>query len=97
VTDDLRRIAAEDPEIVRAAGRELIALGELLVAGRIEEAVLRIDAARATYPEWAALDQAIAKLDAAARDADRTEANREAALGVLVAVLRTALRGAVGL
>ena len=96
MSDDLRQLWAEDPESVRAAGRELMALGRLLAEGRIEEAAARAEAAAALYPEWEQLDAAAAALDDETGSRKRAEAVREVALKIGAALLRAAVRQALG-
>jgi len=97
VSDDLRRLWADDPEAVRAAGRELAALGRLLAEGRIDEAIARAEAAGALYPEWAELDGAITALDDETAARKRAEAVREISLRIAGALLRAAAHQVVGL
>jgi len=97
MSDDLRVLWANDPDSVRAAGRELAKLGQLLAAGRIDEAIAAAEAASALYPEWAELDQAASALDEATASRERAEAAREVALKIAGAILRLAFRQATGL
>ena len=97
MSDDLRRLWAERPEAVRSAGRELAAVGRLLADGRIDEAIARVDALQADYPEWAELDRAAADLDGAANAQARAEAARQAVLSLVGKGLVAVFRGAIGL
>ena len=96
MTENLRQLWTEDPESVRAAGRELMALGRLLAEGRIEEAAARAEAAASLYPEWEQLDAAAAAFDEETEARQRAEAVREVALKIGSALLKAAVRQALG-
>jgi len=94
---DLRELTDADPEVVRTAGRELAAIGALLEAGRVDEAIARVDAASARYSEWSELDRAIADLDQESTARGRADATRRAVLELVGKGLAAVVRGAVGI
>ncbi len=97
MSDELRRIWGDNPEVVRAAGRELASIGRLLADGRLDEAIARVDALGVAYPDWAELDRATADLEAASATRARAEAAREALLSLVGRGLISVLRGTAGL
>ncbi len=97
MSDGLRQLWGANPETMRAAGRELTAIGRLLADGRIDEAISRVEALGVAYPEWVELERATADLEAASAAQAREDAAREAILSLVGKGLAAILRGAVGL
>lgn len=74
----MRDILAKYPEAVQEAGLRLIALGAELLAGRIDDAIARVQAEGQKYPEWVALDNAAVTINAAVRERAQGEDIRDA-------------------
>jgi len=48
----MKEILERNREAVREAGRRLVEIGAELAAGKIDEALARLETARQTYREW---------------------------------------------
>ena len=88
----MKEILERNREAVREAGRRLVEIGAELAAGKIDEALVRLETARQTYREWEELDRATADIEGVIRDREGMLAVQHV-LGELVGtVLGAALR-----
>ncbi len=87
----MNAILEENREAVRAVGRQLMEIGAVLAAGKIDEAVARVSTARRTYREWEELDQARADIEGVIRDRERMRATRQELAQLVGAIIRAAL------
>lgn len=88
----MKEILERNREAVREAGRRLVEIGAELAAGKIDEALARLETARQIYREWEELDRATADIEGAIRDREGMLAVQHV-LGELVGtVLGAALR-----
>jgi len=69
----MKEILERNSEAVREAGRKLVEIGAELAAGKIDDALARVEAVRQTYHEWEELDQAAADIEGVIRDRDLTK------------------------
>jgi len=88
----MKEILERNSEAVREAGRQLVEIGAELAAGKIDDALARIDAARQAYPEWEVLDQAEADIDGVIRDREGMLAVQHILAEIVGTVLGSALR-----
>jgi len=77
------------------AGLTLLALGAELVAGRIDDALARADAAVRKYPEWTALEEAAIAVRAETREEDRMPDIERAIMRLVWVTVKGAIREAV--
>ena len=88
----MKEILERNREAVREAGRRLVEIGAELAAGKIDEALARLETARQNYHEWEELDRATADIEGVIRDREGMLAVQHV-LGELVGtVLGAALR-----
>lgn len=88
----MKEILERNREAVREAGRRLVEIGAELAAGKIDEALARLETARQNYREWEELDRATADIEGVIRDREGMLAVQHV-LGELVGtVLGAALR-----
>jgi len=88
----MKEILERNREAVREAGRRLVEIGAELAAGKIDEALARLESARQNYREWEELDRATADIEGVIRDREGMLAVQHV-LGELVGtVLGAALR-----
>ncbi len=88
----MKEILERNREAVREAGRRLVEIGAELAAGKIDEALARLETAQQTYREWEELDRATADIEGVIRDREGMLAVQHV-LGELVGtVLGAALR-----
>ena len=64
----MKEILERNREAVREAGRRLVEIGAELAAGKIDDALARVEAVRQTYREWDELDQARVDIEGVIRD-----------------------------
>ena len=88
----MKEILERNSEVVREAGRQLVEIGAELAAGKIDDALARLDAARQAYPEWEELDQAAADIDGVIRDREGMLAVQHILAEIIGTVLGSALR-----
>jgi hypothetical protein len=88
----MKEILERNSEAVREAGRQLVEIGAELAAGKIDDALARLDAARQAYPEWEELDQAAADIEGAIHDRERMLAVQHILAEIVGTVLGSALR-----
>ncbi len=87
-------LKANEAAVLRA-GLTLVALGAELVAGRIDDALARAEAASQKYPEWTALEEAAIALRAEAREEAQTPDIEQALVRLVWATVRSAIREAL--
>lgn len=80
---------------VMRAGLTLVALGAELVAGRIDDALARADAASRKYPEWTALEEAAIAVRAETRDEEQMPDIERAIVRLVWATVKGAIHEAV--
>jgi len=73
----MKEILERNREAVREAGRRLVEIGAELAAGKIDEALARLETARQTYREWEELDRATADIEGVIRDREGGKAASE--------------------
>lgn len=88
----MKEILERNNEVVREAGRQLVEIGAELAAGKIDEALARLDTARQAYPEWEELDQAAADIEGVIRDREGMLAVQRILAEIVGTVLGSALR-----
>ncbi len=88
----MKEILERNSEAVREAGRQLVEIGAELAAGKIDDALARLDTARQAYPEWEVLDQAAADIDGVIRDREGMLAVQHILAEIIGTVLGSALR-----
>jgi len=87
-------LKANEGAVVRA-GLTLAALGAELVAGRIDDALARADAAARKYPEWTALEEATIAVRAETREEERMPDIERAIMMLVWITVKGAIREAV--
>ncbi len=87
-------LKANEGAVVRA-GLTLVALGAQLVAGRIDDALARADAATRKYSEWTALEDAAIAVRAETREEEQMSEIERAILRLVWATVKGAIREAV--
>lgn len=87
-------LKANEGAVVRA-GLTLVALGAELVAGRIDDALARADAASRKYPEWTALENAAIAVRAETRDEEQMPDIERAIMRLVWATIKGAIHEAV--
>jgi hypothetical protein len=85
---------ANEAAVLRA-GLTLVALGAELVAGRIDDALARSDAAARKYPEWTALENAAIAVRAETREEEQMPEIEQAIMRLVWATVKGAIREAV--
>ena len=88
----MKEILERNSEAVREAGRQLVEIGAELAAGKIDDALARLDTARQTYPEWEELDQAAADIEGVIRDREGMLAVQQILAEIVGTVLGSVLR-----
>jgi len=88
----MKEILERNSEAVREAGRQLVEIGAELAAGKIDDALARLDTARQAYPEWEELDQAAADIEGVIRDREGMLAVQHILAEIIGTVLGSALR-----
>lgn len=88
----MKEILERNSEAVREAGRQLVEIGAELAAGKIDDALARLDTARQAYPEWEELDQAAADIEGVIRDHEGMLAVQHILAEIVGTVLGSALR-----
>ena len=88
----MKEILERNSDAVREAGRQLVEIGAELAAGKIDEALARLDTARQAYPEWEELDQAAADIEGVIRDPEGMLAVQHILAEIIGTVLGSALR-----
>ena len=87
-------LKANEGAVVRA-GLTLVALGAELVAGRIDDALARAEAASRKYPEWTALEEAAIAVRAETRDEEQMPDIERAIMRLVWATIKGAIHEAV--
>lgn len=87
-------LKANEGAVVRA-GLTLVALGAELVAGRIDDALARAEAASRKFPEWTALEDAAIAVRAETREEEQMPEIERAIMGVVWAAVKGAIHEAV--
>jgi len=87
-------LKANEGAVVRA-GLTLVALGAELVAGRIDDAMARADAASRKYPEWTALEEAAIAVRAETREEEEIPDIERAIMRLVWATVKGAIHEAV--
>lgn len=87
-------LKANEGTVVRA-GLTLVALGAELVAGRIDDALARADAASRKFPEWTALEDAAIAVRAETREEEQMPEIERAIMSVVWAAVKGAIHEAV--
>jgi len=88
----MKEILERNSEAVREAGRQLVEIGAQLAAGKLDDALARLDTARQAYPEWEELDQAAADIEGVIRDRKVMLAVQHILAEIVGTVLGLALR-----
>ena len=87
-------LKANEGAVVRA-GLTLVPLGAELVAGRIDDALARADAASRKYPEWTALEEAAIAVRAETREEEQMPDIERAIMRLVWATIKGAIHEAV--
>ena len=87
-------LKANEGAVVRA-GLTLVALGAELVAGRIDDALARADAASRKYPEWTALEDAAIAVRTETREEEQIPDIERAIMRLVWATVKGAIHEAV--
>ena len=88
----MKEILERNSEAVREAGRQLVEIGAELAAGKIDDALARLDIARQAYSEWEELDQAAADIEGVIRDREGMFAVQHILAEIVGTVLGSVLR-----
>ena len=88
----MKEILERNSEAVREAGRQLVEIGAELAAGKIDDALARLDTARQAYPECEELDQAAAHIEGVIRDREGMFAVQHILAEIVGTVLGSVLR-----
>jgi len=88
----MKEILERNSEAVREAGRKLVEIGAELAAGKIDDALARVEAVRQTYHEWEELDQAAADIEGVIRDREGMLAVQHVLAELVGTVLGSILR-----
>ena len=64
----MKEILKQNNDAIREAGQELIKIGKMLAADKIEEALTRAEKARQAYHEWEELDKARIDIESVIRE-----------------------------
>ena len=73
----MKEILKQNNDTVRKTGQQLIEIGKMLVADKIEEALARAEKARQTYREWEELDKARIDIESTIRDQNKIIATQK--------------------
>lgn len=92
----MKEILYENKETVRDAGLALIDIGSKLAAGKIDEAVARLDESRQKYREWDELDHAVAKIESVKRERESALAVQQVVGEMVGVILGAAVRSGLG-
>ena len=87
----MKQILEQNREAVREAGRQLLEIGTILAAGKIDDALTQAATARQTYREWDELDQARADIEGVIRDREGMLAMQNVLVDLTGAVIGAAL------
>lgn len=87
-------LKANEGAVVRA-GLTLVALGAELVAGRIDDALARANAASRKYPEWTALEETAIAVRAETREEEQIPDIERAIMRLVWATVKGAIHEAV--
>ena len=87
----MKEILEQNREAVREAGRQLLEIGTILAAGKIDDALAQAATARQTYREWEELDQARADIEGVIRDREGMVAMQNVLVDLTGAVIGAAL------
>ena len=87
----MKEILEQNGDAVREAGRQLLEIGTILDAGRIDDALAQAATARQTYREWEELDQARADIEGVIRDREGMVAMQNVLVDLTGAVIGAAL------
>ncbi len=87
----MKEILEQNREAVREAGRQLLEIGTILAAGKIDDALAQAATARQTYREWEELDQARADIEGVIRDQEGMVAMQNVLVDLTGAVIGAAL------
>ena len=87
----MKEILEQNRETVREAGRQLLEIGTILAAGKIDDALAQAATARQTYREWEELDQARADIEGVIRDREGMVAMQNVLVDLTGAVIGAAL------
>ena len=88
----MKEILERNSEAVREAGRKLVEIGAELAAGKIDDALARVEAVRQTYREWEELDQAAADIEGVIRGREGMLAVQHVLAELVGTVLGSVLR-----
>jgi len=88
----MKEILERNSEAVREAGQTLVEIGAELAAGKIDEALARVETIRQTYREWEELDQAVADIEGVIRDREGMLAVQHVLAELVGTVLGSVLR-----
>ncbi len=87
-------LKANEAAVLRA-GLTLVALGAELVAGRIDDALARADAASRKYPEWTAFEEAAIAVRAETREEEQIPDIEQAIMRLVWATVKAAIHEAL--
>ena len=87
----MKEILEQNSDAVREAGRQLLEIGTILAAGKIDDALAQAATARQTYREWEELDQARADIEGVIRDREGMVAMQNVLVDLTGAVIGAAL------
>ena len=88
----MKEILERNSEAVREAGQQLVEMGAELAAGKIDEALARVETIRQTYREWDELDQAVADIEGVIRDREGMLAVQHVLAELVGTILGSVLR-----
>lgn len=88
----MKQILEQNSNAIREAGQALVDIGSELAAGRIDDAVERMEAARQKYVEWQELDQAILDIEEAVNNRANILAVQQILTELISSVLGIAIR-----
>ena len=92
----MKEILERNSEAVREAGQQLVEMGAELAAGKIDEALGRLEASRQKYREWDELDGAVAKIESVIRERESMLAVQQVVGEMVGVILGAALRSRMG-
>ena len=87
----MKELLEQNRDAVREAGCQLLEIGTILAAGKIDDALDRAATARQTYREWDELDQARADIEGVIRDREGMVAMQNVLVDLAGAVIGAAL------
>ena len=88
----MKEILERNSEAVREAGQQLVEIGAELAAGKIDEALARVETIRQAYREWDELDLAVADIEGVIRDREGMLAVQHVLAELVGTVLGSVLR-----